>query len=143
MFVMSQEGALLLWQYILGIVGIVQPTVHLMGSSYNPLHTSTLTNFAANELAVANGYAPKQLTSPGANWSFTTQAAGELATYLMLSWTFTASLTVYGAYISDDGNLKSWGGQLFTPSYAFPAGGGLFTLLTPLTLLSCPGLSAC
>jgi hypothetical protein len=143
MIVGTLEGAYLFWDYILKITTPNNPYVHLLGSAYTPLHTSTLANFAANQLPLVSGYAPIQLVNPGANWTITYIAAGAQATYTTLSWTFTAALTVYGYYLSDDGAGISWWGEAFIPAYIFPAAGGLFTLSLPPYLVSCPGVSAC
>lgn len=143
MFVMSQEGGLGLWKYMLKLLTPNNPTVHLLGTFYNPTHTSTLSNYAANELPETGGYSPQTLSNPGANWSFSDLAAGVQAQYITLSWMFTAALTVYGYYLSDDINLWSWGGELFSVGYVFPSGGGLFTFNLPLYLISCPGVSSC
>jgi len=142
-FVLSQEGGVLLWQYILGILSAVNPFVHLLGSTFTPAHTSVLSNFAGHELPLASGYAPIQLTNPGANWTLTPIAAGALATHTILPWTFTGALSVYGYYLSDDTHSISWGGELLADVYTFPSSGGLFTLSLPPYLISCPGVTAC
>ena len=141
--VLTQEGGNRLWKWILGIVAPVNPFVHLLGSYYNPLHTSTLSNFTANELPLASGYAPIQLVNPSSDWTLTGITAGEQATYNLLTWTFTGAKSVYGYYVSDDTDTVSIWGEVFGVYYTFPAGGGVFTLSLPPYLISCPGVSSC
>jgi hypothetical protein len=143
MIVVTQEGAAVFWDYILGLALAQNPFCHLIGTPFTPGHTNTLATFAALELPLANGYAPIQLTNPGANWTFAAVAAGTTATYKTLNWLFTGALTVYGYFLSDDSNHISWWGEQLIPAYTFPAGGGPFQLQLPPYLISCPGVSAC
>jgi len=124
--VVTQEGALALWQQILDIGGgIGFPVLHLLGASYAPLHTSTLANFAANELAVA-GYAPVSLINPTTDWSLTPIGAGNQAQYLLITFTFTAACTIYGYYLSDSADSVSLWGEEFSTPFVYGTLGGSF-----------------
>lgn len=143
MLTVTNEGAAALLGAMIGYGSPSDPYVHLMGTAGTPLHSWTESNFAALELALSGGYAPIQLPSPGGDWTPGSVSAGAQATTIVLTWTFTAALTVYGWWFSDSTKTVSWFGDVFTPSYTFPAGGGTFTFQLPLQLLSCPGLASC
>jgi len=130
--------------WIFSVYGPVRPYVHLIGSAYTVLHTSTLSLLAAHELPLSSGYAPIQLGASLGQWSFAPITAGGQATYTgALSWTFSAALSVFGYYLSDDADGLSLWGESFNPYYVFPAGGGTFALTLPPYLISCPGVAAC
>ncbi len=144
MFVVSQEGAQQALSRLVGATTFNTPwEIHLMGTAGAPVHAWTLANYVALELPLANGYNVQTLVPAGADWAITPVASGGLATSIVLSWTFTAALTVYGWFARDPGSGLSWGGEEFSPAFVFPAGGGLFTWKLPLNLVSCPGVSAC
>lgn len=136
--VVTQEGATLLWQWMLGILTPTNPIVHLFGSAHTPAHTDTESTYAAIELPSANGYAPIVLTSPGTNWTITPDPVGAKATHTAISWTFTAALTVYGYWLSDNSGTISLWAEAFNPAYVFLAGGGVFPLTLPPLLFSQP-----
>lgn len=135
MLTVTQEGAIRIWQATLGILPIGYPFVHLYGASHVPIHTDTDSVYAAIELAVA-GYAPIQLTSPGADWTLTPIGAGAQAAYLTLSWNFTAPCTVYGYWLDDGPRVYSLWAEQFPSPFVYGAGGG------PLTLQLLPWLAS-
>lgn len=143
MFVLTQEGATIFLKYLLKITVPPNPYLHLIGSPHTVVHTDTLTSLLAVELPLASGYAPVQLTSPGTFWALSNLTAGANALGSTVPWTFTGALSVYGYWLSDDTNMISWGGETFTPSYTFPAGGGPFSMVPNLYQISCPGVSSC
>lgn len=133
--VMSEEGGFRLLNWILSMAAPVVPTLHLLGQAYTPHFNSTLSLYAANELALAAGYAPLQLTSPRASWTLSGLLDGVQAQYLAVSWTFTAALTVFGYYISDDTFGVSLWGELWPSPYVYGSSGGVFAM-NPLVQLS-------
>ena len=143
MFVLAQEGAEIWLGSMTGGTGPPYPDIHLMGTAGTPIHTWTAANYAALELPLANGYAPISLATPGSDWTQAAIPAGYQYTSIVLSWTFTAALTVYGWYALFHNISIAWGGEEFVPVFGFPSGGGLFTWQLPLQLISCPGVSAC
>jgi hypothetical protein len=142
-FVVSQEGASNMLALIVGEATLGTPVVHLMGTAGAPAHFWSLATYAALELPLSGGYAPQGLPSPGGDWTQLAIPSGFQWTSIVLSWTFTAALMVYGYYIEWSGASISWGGEEFNPSFSFPAGGGLFTWQLPLQLISCPGVTGC
>lgn len=129
--VLTQEGGVLLWQYLLGIVPPVPANVHLLGSSHQPTHADTMATLAAAELAV-QGYTPIALARPSANWTLTAIINGGQASYVTLSWQLAAACTVYGYWLSDSANQTSLFAEAFAAPFVIPAGGDLFLLnLTP------------
>jgi hypothetical protein len=133
---MSQEGANRLLTWLLGVAAPILPTVHLLGQPYTPLTTSLLTNYAANQVGPGIGYAPVQLTSPRASWTVSGLQEGAQALYLPVNWTFTAAVTVYGYYISDDNFGVSLWGEALSPAFVYGAGGGVFALEPYLYLVN-------
>jgi hypothetical protein len=136
--VATQEGTNRLLTWLLQLATPVIPTLHLLGQPYQPLHTSMLSNFAANEVAHGIGYAPVALSPPKAGWTLSGLTDGAEADYLTVSWTFTAAATVYGYYVSDDTFSVSLWGELLAQSYPYGSGGGVFALKIPLQLTSQP-----
>lgn len=140
-FVMSQEGGVALLQWMLGVRTPILPTCHLLGSPYTPHISSTLSLFAAAEVHGVGGYAPIQLTSPKAWWTLAGLPDGDQATYITLSWTFTAAVTVYGYYLSDDTLAVSLLGELLAQNYPYGSSGGVFALVLNLQLNNAVGVS--
>jgi hypothetical protein len=136
--VLTQEGAKFCLQKTLDIQGSQNLYCHLFGQAYAPLHTDTLSIFVAKELPPTGGYAVMQLANPSANWTFAPVSQGEQATYVPLSWTFTAALVVYGYWLSWDNAGVSWYAEEFGVYYQFPPSGGIFTLSLPPYLISTP-----
>lgn len=138
--VLTQEGGQRLLQWLLSAAKPNVPTVHLFGTNYAPHEAATLSQFAANEVAGVAGYAPI-LLSPGAGvWTITEIAAGGNALSIVLSWTFTAAVTVYGYYVSDDTFGVSLWGEQFAASFPYPTG-GVFALQLAAFLVNVPGVS--
>lgn len=133
--VMSQEGGFRLLSWMLSIANPIVPTLHLLGQPYTPHFTSTLSLYAANELASGIGYTPTPLGSPRASWTLSGVVDGVQAQYLTVSWTLTAAATIYGYYVSDDTDALSLWGELWPSAYVYGAGGGVFTM-NPLVQLS-------
>jgi hypothetical protein len=133
----TQEGAIRIWQQILGISTIGYPYVHLFGSQHTPAHTDTEATYAAIELAAA-GYAPILLGQPSANWTISAIGAGAQAVYLTVSWTFTAAATVWGYWLSDQTQTYSLWAEIFLSSFVYGSSGGPFTLQLQPWLASAP-----
>src|SRR5690348_11038477 len=98
--VLTEEGAPRLLAWMLGASPTVLMTVHLLGQPYTPHETSSISALAANEVGGGVAYVPLQLVSPPAWWTLAQITAGGSASYIPLSWTFTADVTVYGYYVS-------------------------------------------
>lgn len=139
--VVTQEGATRLLQWMLGISPTAKQTCHLLGQPYTPLHTSLLSNFAANEVTGVAGYSPSPIISPNPYWTLSGLPTGAEATYIILSWTFLAAVTIYGYYLSDDTLGVSLWGELLGASYPYDSSGGVFSLQLPVTLTSQPASS--
>lgn len=138
--VVTQEGAIRLWQQLLKIVDIGYPIVHLFGAAHTPAHTDTEATYAALELSVA-GYAAIQLTQPGANWTIAAIGAGAQASYLVLNWTFTAGCSVYGYWLSDSTNTYSLWGEAFASPFVYGSSGGPLSLQLQPYLASNPSVN--
>lgn len=136
--VLTQEGGLQLWKYLLGISPAIIPAVHLFGAAHSPAHTDTESTYAAIELAGGGGYAPISLSGPTVNWTLGKIPAGAQATYISISWTFTGTQNIFGYWLSDPANMYSLWAEAFAAEYQFPANGGVFTLVLPPTLTSQP-----
>lgn len=135
--VLTQEGALILWQYMLGILTPAAPVLHLLGSAFTPSHTSTYANFAANELSV-QGYSPVSLKAPANPWSFLQISQGQEAVNQPGPFTFGGPCTVYGWWLSDATNTHALFGAAWSPPYPFgPLGGQFFVAMQP-SLISVP-----
>lgn len=135
--VQTQEGAVYIWDMLLGIHPAPGLRVHLLGAQYTPLHTSTEATFAANELAVA-GYSPLALGPGGTGWTVIAIAEGGQATNQQAMWSFGGACTVYGGWTELLGTGYSWFGWLFDAPFVFGAGGGPFYLVLSPTLISVP-----
>jgi hypothetical protein len=136
--VLTQEGGIFLWQYILGI-NPVQPLVcHLFGASHTPLHTDRQADFAAIELPTGGGYQPIILTNPSVDWTLAPIAQGAQATYLQLQWSITNAVQVWGYWLSDFNNHYALWAEQFAPPDAPYHMPGVFELLLPPTLTSSP-----
>lgn len=139
--VLTQEGAPRLLAWMLGAAKTVLPYLHLLGQPYAPHETSTISQLAANEVGGGLGYAPLQLLSPAAWWTFAQITAGGSAQYITVSWTFTGALTVYGYYVSDDSLPVSLWAELLGQSYPYGSPGGVFALQLNAQLINLPGVS--
>lgn len=143
--VVTQEGAAQLWFQILSISSIGYPWVHLFNTRLTPQHTDTYSTYSEHEIAIT-GYAPIQLTSPGANWTTSFIPAGAQTQHNTLSWLFTGGGTVDGFWLSDASNTYSLWAELFAVEYTYPLTGGTFQLTLPPWLASCPvagGIPVC
>lgn len=143
MFVVSQEGAQQFQAGMVGIAAMGAAQVRLMGSPGTPLHTWTLATYLALELPATGGYAAQTIPASFAGWTASVLTAGGRLTSEILTWTFTTALTVYGWFIQFAGTGVCWGGEEFSPAFTFAAGGGVFTWMLPLDLISCPGVASC
>lgn len=141
MIVVTIEGASVLWQQILKIVDIGYPFVHLIGAAHTPQHSDTEGTFHGVEVPLGNGYAPIQLTQPGANWSFTSVLSGVQAQYLTLTWGFTAAVTIFGYWLSDGTQTYSLWGEAFAGQFTYGPGGGQFNLTMQPWLASWPDVN--
>lgn len=136
--VVTQEGASLCWDYILGAAGAGYPVLHLIGAPHTVVHGDTLASLAAVELVVS-GYAPIPL-SPSSGWTIVTISNGAKASYPQVFWSFGGLCTVYGAYYTNLGGSISLWGDNFTDNgpYNYPSTGGLFYFTPIYTLTSLP-----
>jgi hypothetical protein len=139
--VLTEEGGPRLLAWMLGASPTVLITVHLLGQPYTPHETSTISALAANEVGGGVGYAPQQLTSPRAGWTFAQITAGGSGQFLTLNWTFTAAVTVYGYYSSDDSLPLSLWAELLGNAYVWAAAAPVFALQLNLQLVNLPGVS--
>ncbi len=129
--ILTQEGGLLLWRYILQLLPPLPFKLHLLGQAVQPLHTWVEADFAAHELSVT-GYAPYSLSNPAANWSFAPDPNGQQALNQAPMWTFAGACTVYGWWLSDSTSAVSVAGNQWQDGYPFgPAGGSFFVSLNP------------
>jgi hypothetical protein len=135
--VLTQEGALLLWKYLLGITVAAAPELHLLGSPFTPLHTSVYANFAAHELVVP-GYSPVVLAAPPTPWAFLGIPQGQEAINQPAPWTFGGACTVYGWWLSDNLRAHALFGGAWTPPYTFTDLGGQFYVALQPSLISTP-----
>lgn len=135
--VVTQEGGSALWKQILQITELGVPNVHLFGSAHEPAHTDTYATYAAIELAVA-GYAPIPLADPATDWSIAPIPAGAKATYVAITWVFTAACAVYGYWLADASDTYSIFAEQFAAPYVFPTAGGTFPIVLPPTITSTP-----
>lgn len=141
MLTVTQEGASLLWQQILGLGSIGAPWVHLFVAPYVPQHADTYATYAALEVPLGNGYAPIQLTPPAVNWSIAPIGAGAQAQYQTIMWAFTAGTTVRGYWIADSTNSYSlWAENWGNPQF-YPAAGGLLVMQPLAWLASFPDVA--
>jgi hypothetical protein len=143
MLVVAQEGAEVMLGALAGWGTVGLPEIHLMGTAGTPLHTWTLADYLALELPLTGGYSPQTIPASGAGWSTSVLSAGARLTSIVLTWTFTTGLTVFGWFAKFTGFSLAWGGEEFSPAFTFGSGGGTFTWFLPLDLTSCPGVSAC
>lgn len=139
--VMTEEGALRLLQWMLGAARKVLPYVHLLGQPYTPHETSTISTLAANEVGPAVGYSAQQIVNPTGNWTLSQITAGAAGQFLTLTWTFTAAVTVYGYYLSDDSLPVSLWAELLGSAYVWSAAAPVFGLQLALQLINLPGVS--
>lgn len=138
---MSQEGGFQLLRWMLSIRTPSIPTLHLLGQPYIPHISSTLSLYAAAELASGIGYAPLALSSPAAFWTLSGLPDGAQAQYITVSWTLTAAATVYGYYVSDDVfGVSLWGEQFASP-FVYGSGGGVFAMQPYQSINNAVGVS--
>lgn len=138
MICLTNEGAVLLWQDILGLASIGYPNVHLFGTAHVPAHTDTESTYAAIELPGGIGYAPIALTNPGVDWTLTPIGAGAQAAYLLLTWTLTGAASIYGYWLSDQTNTYSLWAEEFATPFIYGSGGGAFNLQLVPWMASAP-----
>ncbi len=139
--VLTQEGAPRLLAWMLGAQRTILPYVHLLGQPYQPHETSTISILASNEVGGGVGYAPQQLVNPTGNWTLASITAGASGQYLTLSWTFTAAVSVYGYYVSDDTIPLSLWAELLGSVYVWSSAAPVFALVLNLQLINLPGVS--
>jgi hypothetical protein len=61
--------------------------------------------------------------STGTNWSIADNGSGtSQATYPTQNWTFAGAVTIYGYYVTDNGNTKVCWAELFSAPLNFGAG---------------------
>lgn len=135
--VLTQEGAQVLWQQLLGIYNIGNPFVRLFGQAVAPSHGDTLATYTPLELAVG-GYAPLQLIAPSLNWQITVLPSGAQAVYPVLTWNFSTSARVFGYWLNDASGQYSLVAEAFPASYLVSGVPGAFSLQLPLSLTSQP-----
>jgi hypothetical protein len=99
--------------------------LHLFKNNYTPVETSTYSSFTES---TATGYSAKTLT--GATWSISTDGGGTTtATYPAQTFTYTATETIYGYYVTDNGNTTCLFAERFSDGpYVIPSGGGSVTI---------------
>lgn len=139
--VLTQEGGPRLLGWMLGAAKTVLPFVHLLGQPYAPHETSTISQLAANEVGAGVGYAAQQLVNPTGNWTLSQITAGASGQYRVLTWTFTAAVSVYGYYVSDDSIPVSLWAELLGSVYTWSAAAPVFGLQLNLQLINLPGVS--
>jgi hypothetical protein len=137
MMVLTQEGGVLCWKYILGFTPSAILHAHLFAAPHTPAHVDVYADYAAIECA-ASGYAPIPLVNPSVDWTLAPTAYGAQAAYITISWTFTSATTIYGYWLSDSSDTYSVLGELFASPFPYGGGGGTFTLQIPPSLISCP-----
>lgn len=136
--VVTQEGAGVLWNQILGIASIGHPYLHLFGSAHSPAHTDYEAIFHAIELPTAAGYAPILITPPGDIASIAPITPGALMTTVPFVWYFTTAYTVYGYWLSDQTNTYSLLAEELAVVYTWTPGPWSFQLTLPIWLASQP-----
>lgn len=138
--VMTQEGALRIMQWFLGVFPPVIPNLHLFGVAFTPHETNRVSDFAANEVTPGQGYAALPLSSPRAGWTLAEITAGAQGQYQTVSWTFTAATNVYGYYLSDDTLPVSLWAEAFGTPFLYPSG-GVFAMNPFAQLVNAAGVS--
>jgi hypothetical protein len=136
--VVTQEGALLLWQYMLGFYAAPgYPLLCLLGTNHTVVHTDTIATLTAQEFA-ATGYSRITMTVPGSVASVAKITNGAQVTYNLFTFNFTGSGTIYGYFVLDPTLTYSLYGENFASSFVYAAGTNVFNLLLPPTLTSPP-----
>lgn len=134
--VLTQEGGVLLWQYLLGILPSKPAVVHLIGKPHTASHADTQSTLAAVE-ASGGGYAPINLTGQTANWGLAEIVAGATASYIQLSFPVAAGTTIYGYWLSDQANQYSMFAETFVSPITTSSLGEPF-LLDLMAMLTSP-----
>jgi hypothetical protein len=134
--VLTQEGARELWQWILGVTPPTYPNLHLLGSAYSVVHTTTEALLLPHELT-GGGYAPIALIS-GSAWSLALISQGCQASRVAGPWNLTLPTTIYGYWLADQTDTYSLWGESFASPYSYdPLGGPFYLSLLP-QLVSLP-----
>jgi hypothetical protein len=99
--------------------------LHLYKSNTTPAETDTVSTYTES---TATGYSVKTLT--GASWTITTDGGGvTTASYAAQTFTYTATETVYGYYVTNNAGTTLLFAEKFSDGpYNIPSGGGSVTV---------------
>jgi hypothetical protein len=126
----TNEGDVLLLKYCLNNVAQANPTIRLFTNNISPAKTDTIATYAE---CSATGYTAIGLT--GASWSVSTAGSTTTATYPEITFSMTASVGVYGYYVTNAGKTTTLWSEAFGQVENIPSGGGAI-LLTPKIVLN-------
>jgi hypothetical protein len=138
MLVLTQEGAQVLWQWMLGIAPAGGAWVGLFGAAHVPTHADTLATYQAIELAGGAGYSRQQLSRLSTGWLIQGAPGGAQATPTSLSWVFSGVRNIYGYFLVDSAQQYALWAEQFAGPFPIGSAGGVFVLNLPTTLTSQP-----
>lgn len=129
-FVTTDLGEILLLRYMLNNSTANDVRLHLYTNNRTPAESDVLSMYTES---VVSGYSVKEL--PGTAWTFATSASTSSATFARQTFTFSATETVYGWYMTNQGNTTLIWAERFTGApFNLPSGGGVIELDPKLSL---------
>lgn len=139
-FVFTNEGEKMLLERSVGKVAAGSLKLKLFTNDYTPVHDDVVADYT--EMGAVQGYTEKTLTTAG--WNAATAGTGvgtslsnkAQITYPQQQWTFDGtggSVTVYGYFITDDGETVLLGAERFTSSQLVSSSGDLIKVTPGLT----------
>jgi hypothetical protein len=103
--------------------------MHLFTNDKTPAEGDTVADYTEEDDA---SYSSVTLT--GGSWSVTTTAGTTTAEYAAQTFTFAASTTIYGYYVTDNGGTTLMWAERLGSAATYPAGGGTLDITPKITL---------
>lgn len=126
-------GEVLLLKYLVNHTAPTNVRVHLFTSNITPGESNVLSTYSSNEVSDP-AYTPATLT--GSSWTVGTSGGVSSASYATQDFSFSSSVSVYGAYYTNASDTSLlWVERFAVAPYNIPSGGGNIEI-TPVVELA-------